>query len=214
MTLDAARIDRTTRRRGVTRREILEAAWEVARSDGWEGLTLRKVADRVGMRAPSLYGHFDSKGAIIDAMYGEAWAELDELEVRLEADRPEDGREVLLRVGEMVLGFLTADPARHALMNLTPIPGFRPSEESYAHAVRNLEHFRSVLRSLGVTDPGSVDLWTALMSGLVNQQLANDPGGDRWARLLPRAVEMYADHVGLPPTPKTSSRTRSTRRTR
>jgi hypothetical protein len=90
-------------------------------------------------------------------------------------------------------------------MNLTPIPGFRPSEESYAHAVRNLERLRAQLQSLGVTGEGSVDLWTGLMSGLVNQQLANDPGGDRWTRLLPRAVAMYADHVGLPPTPPSQS---------
>jgi AcrR family transcriptional regulator len=205
MTLDSPPTDRTARRRGATRREILEAAWEVARADGWEGLTLRKVADRVGMRAPSLYSHFDSKAAIIDAMYGEAWAELDEHGVRLESELPEDPREVLMRIGEMVLGYFTADAARHALMNLTPVPGFQPSEEAYAHAVRNLDRLRAQLRSLGVTDEGSVDLWTGLIGGLANQQVSNDPGGDRWTRLLPRAVEMYADHVGLPATPKTSS---------
>jgi AcrR family transcriptional regulator len=194
-------LDRTARRRGATRREILDGAWEVARADGWEGLTLRKVADRVGMRAPSLYGHFDSKVAIVDAMFGDAWAEFDERRAHMEGDLPADGRAVLLRVGEMTLEYFTTDPARHALMNLTPIPGFRPSEEAYAPAVRVLGRLRALLRSLGVTDEGSVDLWTGLMSGLANQQVSNDPGGDRWTRLLPRAVAMYADHVGLPPTP-------------
>ena len=63
--------------------------------------------------------------------------------------------------------------------------------------MRNLERLRTALHDLGITDEGSVDLWTGLMSGLANQQVANEPGGDRWKRLLPRAVEMYADHVNL-----------------
>ena len=212
MTLDTTTGDRTSRRRQATRREILDAAWEIARAEGWEWLTLRKVADRVGMRAPSLYSHFDSKLAIVDAMFGEAWGELDEMGARLEGEVPEDGREALHRVGEDMLAYFTGDPVRHALMNLTPIPGFRPSDEAYAPAVRSLERLRTLLRSFGVTDEGSVDLWTALISGLVNQQVSNDPGGDRWTRLLPRAVAMYADQVGLPQTP--STRTGTTRRDR
>src|SRR4051794_25403089 len=152
MTLETPSTERTARRRQATRREILGAAWEVARADGWEGLTLRKVADRVGMRAPSLYGHFDSKAAIVDAMFGEAWAELDERGEQLGAEMPADGREALLRVGEETLGYFTADPARHALMNLTPIPGFQPSDEAFAPAVRVLERLRTLLRSLGVSD--------------------------------------------------------------
>src|SRR4051812_30011310 len=58
-------VDRVARRRDATRREILEAAWALIREDGWAGLTLRAVGARVGMRAPSLYTHFDSKLAIV-----------------------------------------------------------------------------------------------------------------------------------------------------
>ncbi len=46
-----------------------------ARESGLTQITLRDVADRVGMQAPSLYGHFASKMAIYDAMFGEAWGE-------------------------------------------------------------------------------------------------------------------------------------------
>jgi hypothetical protein len=30
------------------------------------------------------------------------------------------------------------------------------------------------------------------------QQWANDPGGRRWARLIDRAIDMYADALDLP----------------
>ena len=36
-----------------------------------------------------------------------------------------------------------------------------------------------------------MDLWTALLTGLVTQQMSNDPGGDRWERLIDRAVHMF-----------------------
>ncbi len=42
------------------------------------------------------------------------------------------------------------------------------------------------------------DLCVALVGGLVDAQLANDPGGTRWARLVDRAVDMFANDVGLP----------------
>ena len=39
--------------------------------------------------------------------------------------------------------------------------------------------------------PEQVDLWTALVTGLASQQVSNDPGGDRWRRLLDPAVGMF-----------------------
>jgi hypothetical protein len=36
---------------------------------------------------------------------------------------------------------------------------------------------------------------TALSAGLVSQQLANDPGGTRWRRQLPRLIDMYVKEV-------------------
>src|SRR6516164_2745195 len=54
------------------------------------------------------------------------------------------------------------------------------------------------LRGMGITGDEDADIYTALLGGLVNQQLANDPGGRRWRRLIPRVMNMYADDLGLP----------------
>jgi AcrR family transcriptional regulator len=67
--------DRQTERREATRLEILDAAWALARENGLSQITLRDVANQVGMRAPSLYSHFESKNAIYDAMFAQAWSE-------------------------------------------------------------------------------------------------------------------------------------------
>jgi hypothetical protein len=36
-----------------------------------------------------------------------------------------------------------------------------------------------------------VDIWPATVRGGSIQQLANDPGGDRWVRLLDDVIEMF-----------------------
>ena len=63
--------NRRAERRDATRAEILDAAWAQVRADGLAALSLRDLARSVGMQAPSLYGYFESKHAIYDAMYAQ-----------------------------------------------------------------------------------------------------------------------------------------------
>lgn len=55
-------------RQAIGRDDIIEAAFALLDEEGLEGVTLRKVAARLGIRAPSLYWHFESKQALVDAM--------------------------------------------------------------------------------------------------------------------------------------------------
>jgi AcrR family transcriptional regulator len=187
------------KRRESARREILAAAWEAAREHGLGALTLRDVASRVGMRAPSLYWHFESKMTLYDAMFGQAWAAYLEVHWDVEARLPTSARAALKMTAREYFDFCVADPTRHQLMSQRSIPNFTPSPEAYAPAVEVIEQLRARLARLGVTDGAGVDLYTAMVGGLVEQQLANEPGGDRWARLLDRVVDMYAEEMRLPP---------------
>jgi AcrR family transcriptional regulator len=53
---------------GLTRAAIVDAAFEVLEDAGIDGLTLRAVAARLGVRAPAIYWHLDSKQALLDEM--------------------------------------------------------------------------------------------------------------------------------------------------
>lgn len=187
------------RRRARTRDEILEAAWALCREHGLAGLSLRELAERVGMRAPSLYSYFDSKDAIYDAMFAAGQRELrcqhDDV-LAATADAPV--REVLRAGFRTFFDFCVADPVRYQLMFQRTLPTFEPSPESYALAVENLSMLASTLERGGVTDQPSVDLVTAVATGLTDQQISNDPGGERWARLLDDAVDLLCDHIGIP----------------
>jgi AcrR family transcriptional regulator len=58
-----------SRGRGLqTADRILNAAEELFAEQGYAGTSLREVADRVGLRIPSLYNHFPSKDALYTAV--------------------------------------------------------------------------------------------------------------------------------------------------
>ena len=50
--------------------EILLATLELASVNGLKSVSMSQIADRVGIKAPSLYNHFKSKDEIVSAMYG------------------------------------------------------------------------------------------------------------------------------------------------
>jgi AcrR family transcriptional regulator len=190
--------DRQAERREATRREILDAAWEIAKRDGLAAVTLREVAARVGMQSPSLYTHFASKNAIYDAMFGQAWLEYLHVCRDLESSIPKPARRALLFVVATFVDFALADQARFQLMNQRMVVDFQPSPESYAPSLQVMALLRERLARIGVRRDADVDLCVAVVGGLIDAQLANDPGGDRWINQLPRAIDMFADEVGLP----------------
>ena len=190
--------DRIGERRKAIRQEILDAAWEVAHEKGIAAITLKDVADRVGMRPPSLYSHFASKNAIYDAMFEQAWQGcLDALQATVGDGLPEDPRAAMTLMGHAYFDYAVADQARNQLMNARISAGFVPSPEAYAPSLAVWELGRTELAKIGVAAEADLDLYVAVVGGLVDAQLANDPGGDRYARQLDRAIGMLADHFGL-----------------
>jgi AcrR family transcriptional regulator len=187
-------------RRQSGRDAIVDAAWELVREEGLVALSLRDLAARAGITTPTVYAYFDSKHAIYDAMFGRAATEF--LERMAEPYETDDGDAILVASVRRFVEFCTSDVARYQLLFQRMIPGFEPSAESYAPAVRALDAARQRLALSGVTQPRHVDLWTALLTGLVDQQVSNEPGGDRWTKLIDEAVGMFLDHCRSQPPPR------------
>lgn len=179
-------------RRDAARAVIVEAAWAAVREAGLSALSLRRLAARVGVSVPTVYAYFPSKSAIYDAMFLEAATEFEaHMTAPYEHIEPAD---VLAEGLARFLAFCTADPVRHQLLFQRVLPEFEPSDAAYAPAVRALENARSQLRGAGVTHQRHIDMWTAMTTGLANQQIANDPGGSRWVDLAGEASAMLLAH--------------------
>jgi AcrR family transcriptional regulator len=198
--------DTRATRRNVTKARILRAAWRLARRDGLAAISLREVAARVGMRAPSLYNHFPSKNAIYDAMYAESVRGM--AEVLNQRQATVDPRETLRNRVRLFIEFCTADPLRYQLIFERPIPGFEPTPESFAISVSALAGTRTDLEAAGVHGERALDMLRALITGLVSLQVANDEGGDRWTRLQDDALNMVLDYYtdGRRPAPPAGRR--------
>jgi AcrR family transcriptional regulator len=170
---------------------IVDCAWKLARQHGIGGVSLHALAREVGMRQPSLYGYFDSKDALYDAMFADGNRQLI---ARLDALKaPRDPRVALKQWLREFAGFALEDPARYELLFQRHIPGFAPSAASYALAEDVLGGAHSAMRAAGVTQQGDIDCIVAVTAGIVEAQLSNDPGGTRWVRHLNRLVDLLVD---------------------
>ena len=190
---EATAVDRRESRREAKKARILVEAWALAHRDGLAAISLRDLANRVELRQPSLYAYFDSKLGLYDMMFADgnrqllAW--IDEL------PSCEEPRQALAAFVRSLVRFSTEDVVRHQLLFQRTIPDFEPSPASYALALEFYEIAQRRLEAAGASDPEDVDLFSALVNGLAHQQVANDPGGDRWVRLAERAVDMFLTDV-------------------
>jgi AcrR family transcriptional regulator len=100
-----------------TRRQILEEAREVFLEEGLTGLSMRTVAERVGVSATALYRHFDDKDALLASMLGDAFATFGSYLGRALGGRTPLGRFRL--TGEAYFDFALDHPRDYELMFLT-----------------------------------------------------------------------------------------------
>lgn len=57
--------ERIQRQKEETRSNILEAALEIVKEDGWQALSMRKIADKIEYTAPIIYEYFENKEGIL-----------------------------------------------------------------------------------------------------------------------------------------------------
>jgi AcrR family transcriptional regulator len=184
-------IGKVAQRREERVASIVAAAWRLAGEHGVGGVSLRALAREVGIRQPSLYEYFDSKHALYDAMFADGNRQL---LARLEAVKlPRDPRAAVKSFMQAFIGFSVEDVPRYVLLFQRQIPGFEPSAESYQPAQVFLNRAIELLHAAGLESQADVDCFIAMVAGLVDAQISNDPGGHRWIRHLNRLADMYLD---------------------
>ena len=181
---------------------ILAAARAVMRERGVADLSLREVARRVSMQAPSLYEYFPSKAALYDALFLSGFRLF---RGRLLAAREGAGTfwEQMEASFEAYMAFAREHPELYQLIFEHPVPGFAPSAETMAEGRALLDRFTS--RIAEAIERGEIapdvpaaqarDLLIAMQHGLTSQHLANDadapPGGGRYGALVLPALALF-----------------------
>jgi AcrR family transcriptional regulator len=67
---------RRQQQKDALRLAILTAARTIARSEGWQSVTIRKVADTIGYSHPTLYEFFEDKNALLLELHREGFRQL------------------------------------------------------------------------------------------------------------------------------------------
>ncbi|HEY7137350.1 MAG TPA: TetR/AcrR family transcriptional regulator [Acidimicrobiia bacterium] len=205
-----SRPDPRQRRRDARLTQIVAEAWDLARRDGLQSISLRDLAERVDLRQPSLYAYFDSKLGLYDLMYADA---MRQLLAAAAAELPpvDDPREGLIEFVELCIRFSSADVIRHELLFERTIPGFKPSPESHALLVQFREIAAARLAAAGVRGSVATNIFTGIVAGFTQQQVISQPGGDRWLRLARPAMEMFLDGIPLLTEARRPARARTSR---
>lgn len=108
--------------------EIVGAGRDILEEGGLDAVTMQAVADRVGVRAPSLYKRFQSRGALIGAI---AVATQNDLATVLDPlSRDPDPAVGLRAIAAAFRGFALENPRAYELLFLNLPPGSRPPTES------------------------------------------------------------------------------------
>src|SRR5512145_264942 len=103
-----------------TQEVILTAARDLFLEQGFQSVSMRKVAQRVGLSPAALYTYFRDKADILFALQGEGFARL--LAVQRPLQKVGDPLERLQRHGEIYLTFAFDEPTYYEVMFLLPAP--------------------------------------------------------------------------------------------
>lgn len=58
-------LERKIRHKEEVRAAILQEAWQIVKADGWQTLSIRKIAEAIEYSIPVIYSHFENKDAIL-----------------------------------------------------------------------------------------------------------------------------------------------------
>ena len=153
------------------RAEILTAAERIFVAEGYDGATIRKIADEVGVSSTALYMHFADKDAILLEICDLAIERLLNANSEISA-QPIDAVSRVRRMLDVYMSFGLENPNTYLLVFCTPVSG-RISEErgaaTEALGERCYEKFSSVVREIaaegrlrtGTAESAAQTLWTA-----------------------------------------------------
>jgi AcrR family transcriptional regulator len=178
----------TTRPRGsLTREEIIKEALILLEQQGPGALSMRRLADRLGVAPNALYTHVRGKADLIDGLIDQVYAGL-----TLELDRSGDWTQQLVTLSQAIRAHLLAHPAvvPYAIQQ----PGLGP------HSLRLGEAIYNVLRPAGFSDQAVVGTVYALLTYILGfvalevPRAGTDPQtSDEYVR------RMWAFFAALPP---------------
>lgn len=131
---------------GDLRRRILDTARHLLVQEGYQDLSMRKIADAIGYSATSIYLYFDSKDALLHALIHEGMMELRDRLEGTAAQHPDSPVRRMRALCQCFVEFGLENPEYYEVMfQLRPERMERYPPEKYRKARENLDFFAHAL---------------------------------------------------------------------
>jgi AcrR family transcriptional regulator len=174
---------RRLRQRDATRAAILRATDSLLVEEGYERLSMRRLADRCGYTAPTIYHHFGDKNGLMEALVDDRFQRL--LVTLRKSSSGKDPLSTLRSMAESFVQFGLDHPAHfHLVMSRKledsePLPSLEEVRELIVESLSQLGE-QDLLNAQSPSEAGQ-SLW-AMLHGLVSLQI-NWPDVD-WSQTL------------------------------
>ncbi|MBB3674702.1 TetR-like C-terminal domain-containing protein [Modestobacter versicolor] len=186
-------------RAGLDAGVVVAAAAELADEIGFPELTMARLADRLGVRTPSLYKHVASQEDLHRRI---AVLALDEVADAVgAATQGRAGRDALGAAARAMREFVVTHPGRYAATIGLTATG--PDDPMAIAAIRGLGPFSAVLRGYDVPPEQATHALRALRSVFHGFATLQATGGFQWAVDVDESFEWLIDLIdrGLRATP-------------
>ena len=163
------------------RRAILTAAQDLFLEHGYEGFSLRQVAEEVGYSPTTIYLYFSDKDELLLHVSLEGFQTFGEM-LRAGYESSDDPREKLEALGEQYFKFGLENPAHYRLMfmqrtdmRMEELPeGYTPPKESFGYLVRTVQECVDAGYLRGDATEHANFIWSGI-HGIVALALVSDP---------------------------------------
>ncbi len=186
--------ERREREKSETRDKILDAARELFVTEGYEGVSMRKVAEKIEYSPTAIYVHFADKNELFQELCHQDYARL--AEVFQSSVISTDPLERLKQIGAIYIDFGTRYPNHYKFMFMTPHPTHQldevdremkgnPEMDAYAFlkwAVQQAIEAGCFREDMQDAELISQTLW-ASVHGVISLSIAK--GDDEWVEWRP-----------------------------
>lgn len=107
--------ERRIRQKEEVRAAILKSGWNLVIEEGWQSLSIRKIADAIEYSVPVIYDHFENKDAILNEFIKEGFSLLSK-DLQAAKDTLADPEEQLKAIGETYWNFAMNNKEYYQLM--------------------------------------------------------------------------------------------------
>lgn len=181
-----------TRRRGaLTADEVVRVAAGIADELGYPGVTLGLVAERLGVRAPSLYRHVDGLADLQHRIAALAMTELGE--VARDAATGLAGRDALAALAYALRDYVTAHPGRYAATIGAEFTG--PDDPLLKAGARVIELIGAALRGYHIDEDAMVHAIRSVRCTLHGWATLQAVNGFQWSGDLDLSFETLIDFM-------------------